>query len=96
MFDHTSRYFRIATTTYTRVDGSQIVYKLRRFLPQGESLPLLVELRVGRGDRLDLLAARTLGDPQQYWRLADANNAMQPGELTAEPDASLRVPVPQA
>jgi len=95
MFDHTSRYVRIETTTHARADGRQIAYKRRRFLPQGESLPLLVDLHIGRGDRLDLLAARTIGDPQQYWRLADANNAMHPDELTAEPDASLRVPVPQ-
>lgn len=95
MFDHTSRYFPIETATYTVVEGQHIAYKRRRFLPQGEALPLLVELRIGRGDRLDLLTAKTIGDPLQYWRLADANNAMHPDELTAEADASLRVPVPQ-
>jgi hypothetical protein len=95
MFDHTSRYFQIETATYTVLGDRQISYKRRRFLPQGETLPLLVELRTGRGDRLDLLAAKTIGDPLQYWRLADANNAMHPDDLTAEPDTSLRVPVPQ-
>lgn len=95
MFDHTSRYFPLETATCTVVEGQQIAYKRRRFLPQGEALPLLVELRIGRGDRLDLLTARTIGDPLQYWRLADANNAMHPDDLTAEPDANLRVPVPQ-
>ena len=95
MFDHTSRYFHIETATYSVAEDRRIAYKRRRFLPQGEALPLLMELRVGRGDRLDLLTARTIGDPLQYWRLADANNAMHPEELTAEVDASLRVPVPQ-
>jgi len=95
MFDHTSRYFPLETTTYTLADGRQVSHKRRRFLPQGESLPLLVELIITRGDRLDLLAAKTLGDPLQFWRIADANNTMHPDTLTAEPGAMLRVPVPQ-
>jgi hypothetical protein len=96
MFEHTSRYFTIETTTYTLADGQQVAYKRRRFLPQGDALPLLVEVLVARGDRLDVLTAKTLGDPLQYWRVADANNAMQPATLTEEPGARVRVPVPQA
>jgi nucleoid-associated protein YgaU len=96
MFDFSSRYFNLETTTYTMADGRQVSYKRRRFLPQGESLPLLVEVRIARGDRLDLLSAKALGDPLQFWRIADANNAMQPAALTAEPGAAVRVPVPQA
>jgi len=95
MFDHASRYFPLETTTYTLPDGRQVSYKRRRFLPQGESLPLLVEVMVTGSDRLDLLAAKTIGDPLQFWRIADANNAMHPETLTAEPGATLRVPVPQ-
>ena len=33
------------------------------------------------GDRLDLLAARYLGDPTQFWRLCDATGALRPEEL---------------
>lgn len=42
------------------------------------------------GDRLDLVAARLLGDPHAYWRLADAN----PGDLAAleEPGRELDLP----
>lgn len=42
------------------------------------------------GDRLDLVAARLLGDPHAYWRLADAN----PGDLAAleEPGRELELP----
>lgn len=47
-------------------------------------------VEVAPGDRLDLLAWRLLGDPHQYWRLADAN----PGDLDAleEPGRELRIP----
>jgi hypothetical protein len=95
VFEHTSRYFALETTTLTTPDGRMVVYKRRRFLPQGENIPLLVEVTVIQGDRLDLITARTLGDPEQFWRVCDANNAMNPFALTAEPGGTLRVPVPQ-
>jgi hypothetical protein len=41
------------------------------------------------------LTARALGDPEQFWRICDANNAMYPPDLVAEPGQRLRVPVPQ-
>jgi hypothetical protein len=95
MFEHTSRYYRLKTAEYTAPEGRIIAYKRRRFLPQGEAMPLLVEVSVAQGDRLDLIAARTLGDPGVFWRICDANNAMDPLELTAEPGRIIRVPVPQ-
>ena len=95
MFDHTSRYARIETATFKMSDGRTVTYVRRRFLPQGERLPLLVEVTITDGDRLDLITARTLGDPEQFWRVADANNAMNPFDLTGEPGATVRVPIPQ-
>jgi hypothetical protein len=95
MFDPTSRYHPLPTATYESDDGRVITYVRRRFLPQGERLPLLVEVEVTDADRLDLITARTLGAPEQFWRVADANNAMNPPDLTAEPGRQLRVPIPQ-
>jgi hypothetical protein len=95
MFEPTSRYHAIETAMLTIADGRVIAYKRRRFLPRGQNLPLLVEVRVAQEDRLDLITARTIGDPEQYWRVCDANDAMNPPALTAEPGQTLRVPVPQ-
>jgi len=95
MFEPTSRYYAIEDASLTAPDGSVIAYKRRRFLPDGEKIPLLVEVTVTEGDRLDLITARTLGDPEQFWRVCDANNAMNPSDLTAETGRVLRVPVPQ-
>lgn len=94
MFEHTSRYYNLETATLGTQDGREIAYKRRRFLPQGE-MQLLVEVTVTQGDRHDLITARTLDDPEQFWRICDANNAMNPLDLTAEPGSVLRVPVPQ-
>ena len=96
MFEHTSRYFTIETVTLADARGRVIAYKRRRFLPGGEDMPLLTEVVVTQGDRLDLITARSLGDPEQFWRVCDANDAMSPFELTDEVGRRLRVPVPQA
>ena len=96
MFDPTSRYARLEQTTHTLPDGRVVPYVRRRFLPRGEDLPLLVEVTVTQADRLDVITARTLGDPEQFWRVCDANNAMYPPDLTDEPGEIVRVPVPQA
>ena len=96
MFDPSSRYYSIATATHVRDDGTEITYVRRRFLPQGERLPTLAEVRFAEGDRLDLIAARTLGNPEHFWRICDAENAMNPVELESEPGRTLRVPIPQS
>lgn len=95
MFDHTSRYYELPDSTYEAPDGREIRYKQRRFLPQGEAMPLLTEVTVTVDARLDTIAAIHLGDPLQYWQVCDANNAMNPFDLVAEPGKSVRVPLPQ-
>lgn len=37
--------------------------------------------RVAADDRVDLLADRYLGDPQAWWRICDANSALDPDAL---------------
>jgi len=96
MFEPNSRYYTLETTTITLSDGRTIAYKRRRFLPEGTAMPLLAEVTVVQDERLDLIAARTLGDGEQFWRVADANNAMDPFELTTVVGLTLRVGLPQA
>jgi hypothetical protein len=95
MFEHTSRYYNLDTAQLTTTDGRKIAYKRRRFLPQGKDMPVLVEVIINDGDRLDLITSRTLGVGEQFWQVCDANNAMNPDSLTAEPGQRIRVPVPQ-
>ncbi|NEP18556.1 MAG: hypothetical protein F6J97_16915, partial [Leptolyngbya sp. SIO4C1] len=67
----------------------------RRFLPNGQDLPLLGEVTITAEDRLDLITANALGDPEQFWQVCDANNAMNPTALTADIGQRLRIPQPQ-
>jgi nucleoid-associated protein YgaU len=94
MFQPGSRYTNIETTSLEAGDGREIAYKRRRLLPRGASLPKLGEARVIQGDRLDLIAARTLGDPEQYWRVCDAADALDPADLV-QPGRTLTIPMPQ-
>ena len=90
-----SRYANLPVLTYTSADGRMTSYYSRRLLPPGSSMPLLTSVTVTQGDRLDLIAARALGDPEQFWRICDANDALDPFELTATLGRVLRVAVPQ-
>lgn len=95
MFDANSRYAPLETSCFRTADGREIAYAKRRFLPRGTDLPLMLETPAFESGRLDLLAARMFGDPEQYWRICDANNAMNPALLPGEAGKRLRVPVPQ-
>ena len=84
MFSATSRYAGIEIAKYVTSEGEEIPYVRRRFIPPPSNDSSIAEHVVTQGERLDNMTATYLGDPEQFWRLCDANNAMQPEELTAE------------
>jgi hypothetical protein len=94
-FPPNSRYFGFDTLVYLRPDGAEVIYLQRRFVPPPEKFALVQEHVVNAGDRLDNLAAHYLGDAEQFWRLCDANRAMDPDELTAETGRRLRITLPE-
>ena len=93
-FATTSRYYGIATATLQGSDGRSIVYLKRRFVPQPSDFALLSEYTVSGGERLDNIAAKVIGDPEQFWRICDANGAIRPEELVETPGATLRITLP--
>lgn len=95
MFPITSRYYLVATTTLELRSGSSITYLRRRFVPPPERFALLQEHVVGQGERLDGITAQYLGDPEQFWRVCDANGAIRPEELIETVGARLRITLPE-
>lgn len=95
LFPPTSRYHNIGTATLEASDGKTVIYLKRRFVPPPERFALLQEHVVVQGDRLDNITARYLGDPEQFWRVCDANGAMRPDELTEEIGRRLRITLPE-
>src|SRR5688572_2459591 len=94
-FPPTSRYYGIETITMKGPAGETIVYLKRRLLPSPESFALLVEHTVVEDERLDNITARYMDDPEAFWRIADANAAMRPDELTETIGRRLRITLPE-
>lgn len=85
-FSPTSRYAGTPTTTMITAEGTTIIYLLRRFVPSPERFALLQVHLVTQGERLDNITAQYLGDPEQFWRICDANRA----SLEQDPNQALR------
>ena len=94
-FSPMSRYSGVETATIETPEGKVIIFLRRRFLPQPERFALLQEHVVLQGERLDNITARYLGDPEQFWRVCDANGAMRPDELTETVGRRLRITLPE-
>lgn len=95
MFEPASRYYTLDSATHVFEDAREIAYKRRRFLPRTDELTVIAEITLVQGDRLDLIAARLLGDPEQFWRVCDANAELNPFELEAAPGRVVLVSAPQ-
>ena len=95
IFPPTSRYHSIETKTLEVEIGQPVAYLCRRFVPAPERFALLQEHTVRDGERLDYLTAQYLGDPEQFWRICDANGAIRPNDLTATTGQKLRITLPE-
>lgn len=94
-FPPTSRYYGIETATIKSANGDTEVYLRRRFLPATDRFTLLLEHVVVEDERLDNIAAKYMDDPEAFWRIADANSAMRPEELTETIGRRLRITLPE-
>ena len=89
----TSRYFRVPVLVRKDEAGRDVAYLGRRFAPQPPSTSLGF-ITVKEKDRIDRLTARAIGDPTQYWRVADANTALDAVSLAEQPGRRLIAPQP--
>lgn len=93
-FPPTSRYHDVEVAQLELADGRTVSYLRRRVVPPPEQHALLREHVVRQGERLDQITATYLGDPEQFWRVADANGAIAPEELTRDAGRPLRITLP--
>ncbi|MDT8760896.1 hypothetical protein MZO42_19525 [Sphingomonas psychrotolerans] len=95
LFPPTSRYAAVETATTESADGILTIYLRRRFVPQPERFAAVREHVVSQGERLDNVTALYLDDPEQFWRLCDANRAMRPADLLERIGRRLRITLPE-
>lgn len=92
-FPAESRYHGVPTRSFTAPDGRKLPYLARRLVPPPEAFATLSYRVVVEGERLDQVAAQTIGDPEAFWLLCDANRAVWAEELE-EPGRELRLTLP--
>jgi hypothetical protein len=90
-FAPNSRYNGVAVLELKRSDGRRVAYVARRFIAAPDALAVVREHAVVQGDRLDLLAAQVFGDPELWWKIADANDTLRADELAETPGRVVRV-----
>jgi hypothetical protein len=91
MFTQRSRYATVPDAVHEDPDGRRIPHKQLRRIPA--EAPVHEAHVVDEGDRFDLVAFAHYGDPEQFWRICDANRGMWPDDLLAAPGRQLVVPV---
>ena len=69
-----SRYYGAGVEFFTMANGTQVAYLSRRIIPQGTSTRR-PQLFRRRGDRLDNLAYKYLGDPILFWMICRREHA---------------------
>ncbi|HWD47499.1 MAG TPA: hypothetical protein VHM23_27955 [Actinomycetota bacterium] len=84
-----SRYEQVPTLDHTAADGRVVRYKAVRPIPPTAPLARHV---VVEGERLDHIAFQHFRDAERFWRICDANLAVFPEELTAQPGRVLDIP----
>jgi hypothetical protein len=82
-----SRYDGVLQATAVVSDGEggsrEVAYLLTRSPGDPAAMNPAGWHRVVRDDRLDLVADRYLGDVGAFWRICDANRALDPDDLVA-------------
>jgi hypothetical protein len=99
MFDLTSRYYGLKTSTIEMPVGDgttrTVPYAQRRIIPPDGNSPTVIEHTVTQGDRIDNITARYLGDPTAFWLICDANNVLRPNDLTDSAGRIIKIVLPQ-
>jgi nucleoid-associated protein YgaU len=89
MFFKGSRYEDVEDGELKDSTGREIRFKKIRFIPKTKGQ---VVHTVNEGERLDHIANQYYRNPERFWRICDANEAMKPEELVEEPGKKIVIP----
>lgn len=94
-FAPNSRYNGLGTLKLEQKDGTSIIYVKRRLIPQPGNFTVISVHRVIERDRLDNISFRYLGDPELFWRIADANVVLDSDSLTDPVGNEIAITLPE-
>ncbi|MBI4650383.1 hypothetical protein HY745_03675 [Candidatus Desantisbacteria bacterium] len=89
MFFKGSRYEKVKNYIFKRQDGSEVLLKKKRRIPEQKGRLIHTVLE---GERSDLAANRYYGDPLKFWKIADGNAEMNPENLFKRPGEKIIIP----
>jgi hypothetical protein len=84
-----SRYEKVGVYDALDADGRAVKALMIRFTPP---TPAGYLHTFTLGERLDLLANTFYHNPEKFWLIADANEALDPEELISTPGRPIRIP----
>jgi hypothetical protein len=88
MIDKSSRYAKVAVSTWVGPDGEEV--RLLELRPIEPTPYVFVHTPTGE-ERLDHVAHRYYRDPTKFWRIADASDVLDPFDLVV-PGRPIPVP----
>lgn len=93
-FDVDSRYYGLPLMAAATPSGQTVRYVSRRFVPDPRRLTVVQTYRVQQHDRIDIVAATVMGKALAYWQICDANLAVDPDDICAEPGRVIAIALP--
>ncbi len=84
----------VGEATFTAPDGHVAVYLQRRLLPDPDKRARQPVAVMRPGERVDLVAARALGSPTQFYRICDASNVADPFDVAESGASEVSLPRP--
>ncbi|MFN9645962.1 MAG: LysM domain-containing protein [Cyanobacteriota bacterium] len=89
-----SRYAGLVPRQRIAADGSVQTFLPRRLIPAPERFTAFGHRRLSGTERIDDLASEAYGDPELYWRLADALPLEDPADLLGQEGRRIPLPLP--
>ena len=93
-FPPNSRYNAKNIRQYTTPSGDTVPFVGRRIIPELDRYQALDRHKAVAAERIDQVADAFYGDPEQYWRICDANGVERPAAALDPVGRLLAIPLP--
>lgn len=93
-FALSSRYAGLVLRRRTAADGIVQTFLPRRIVPPPGRFTAFGQRRLSGSERIEDIASEAYGDPELYWRIADALPLEDPADLLGQEGRRIPLPLP--